>query len=82
MDGSTVLAVPVEAEGASFATGAPTALFSGPFDATQDSNFDVSPDGSSFVMVEADPDTRPNRLQVVLHWAEELKRLPAPGGAG
>jgi Tol biopolymer transport system component len=75
MTGATLMAVPVGSRGAEFAAGAPAALFSGPFDTTQNKNFDVFPDGSGFVMVEADPDARPTRLQVVLNWTEELKRL-------
>jgi hypothetical protein len=38
-------------------------------------NFDISPDGTHFVMVESDPDARPTRVNVVLNWTEELKRL-------
>ena len=35
-------------------------------------NMDVSPDGKSFVMVEAEPPVR--EFHVVLNWIEELKR--------
>ena len=50
-----------------------------PFDTTQDDNFDISPDGTRFVMIEADPDARPSRFQFVLNWHEELKeRVPVP----
>ena len=38
-------------------------------------NFDISPDGKYFVMVESNPDARPTRVNVVLNWHEELKRL-------
>ena len=55
-------------------TGTAAALFSGPFDTTQDKNFDVFPDGSGFVMIEADPDARPTRLNVVQNWTRELRR--------
>jgi hypothetical protein len=33
-------------------------------------------------MVEADPDARPTRLQVVLNWSEELKRREAVSASG
>ena len=40
-------------------------------------NFDVSPDGQRFLMLAlADPGrTASNRIEVVLNWTEELKRL-------
>jgi hypothetical protein len=75
MNGPGLMAVPVEAEAAAFVAGTPALLFTGPFDTTQDNNYDIAPDGASFVMVEANPDTRPTRLHLVLNWSEELKRL-------
>ena len=36
-------------------------------------NYDVSPDGQRFVMVKEDSSS--SRLNVVLNWHEELKRL-------
>ena len=36
-------------------------------------NYDVSPDGQQFVMVK--DETGSGRLNVVLNWTEELKRL-------
>ena len=78
MNAAAVMAVPVQTRGPRFVAGTPEFLFDGPFDTTQDMNFDISPDGTRFVMVEADPDASPTRLQVVLNWAEELKtKLPA-----
>jgi serine/threonine-protein kinase len=60
-----------------FAAGAPEVLFDGPFDQTQDGNYDVFPDGEHFLMIETDPNARPNRLHVVQNWFEELKaRVP------
>ena len=41
----------------------------------QSGQFDISRDGTYFIMVEADPDASPTQLQVVLNWTEELKRL-------
>jgi len=49
-------------------------LFSGPFDTTQDNNYDVSPDGTHFVMIEPDPEELLHGLHVVLDWSSELER--------
>jgi serine/threonine-protein kinase len=75
VNGAAMMAVAVEVQGTYFVAGKPQLLFDGPFDATQDMNFDISPDGTYFVMVVADPDARPTRVNVVLNWHEELKRL-------
>ena len=53
----------------------PEELFSGPFDTTQDDNFDVFPDGQHFLMVERDPDANPTKLNVVQHWGGEVARI-------
>ena len=37
--------------------------------------FDVSPDGQRFLMVSTGDYQRPNRLNLVLNWHEELERL-------
>ena len=74
MSGATVMAVRVEPRADGLALGAPVSLFSGPFDTTQDRNFDVFPDGQRFVMVEADQNAAPTSLNVVVNWTEELKR--------
>jgi hypothetical protein len=39
-------------------------------------NYDVSPDGQRFVMVKEESGA--GRLNVVLNWTEELKRLASP----
>jgi hypothetical protein len=43
-------------------------------------NYDVSPDGQRFLMVQkAQPDpTPPREIHVVLSWSEELSRLARP----
>jgi hypothetical protein len=74
MDGTAMMAVAVLSQDATFSTGKPQFLFDGPFDTTQNFNFDISPDGRYFVMVEADPEATPSRLQIVLNWLEEVKR--------
>jgi serine/threonine-protein kinase len=74
MSGSAMLTVPVSSSGAGILVGTPQVLFEGPFDTTQDINVDISPDGAHFAMVEADPNANPVRLNVILNWAEELKK--------
>jgi hypothetical protein len=39
------------------------------------SNYDVTPDGQRFLMIQEERDARINQINVVLNWAEELKRL-------
>ena len=78
INGTAVMAVSVETEGAMFKAGSPETLFTGPFE-TGSPAFDISPDGTYFVMVEADPDARPTHIHVIANWMEEMKRLvPAP----
>jgi Tol biopolymer transport system component len=74
LNGTTMMSVSVATDGATFNAGAPELLFRGPFE-TGSPNFDVSPDGTYFVMVEADADATPTQIQVVFNWVEELKRL-------
>jgi serine/threonine-protein kinase len=74
MNGTALMSASVETKGTAFAAGRPEMLFSGPFDVTQDMNFDVAPDGAHFVMVEADPDAQPSRINVVFNWGRELQR--------
>jgi hypothetical protein len=70
-------AVPVET-GASFAAGNPRMLFEGDYFAGPQGglNYDVSPDGQRFLMIQnsADASARP-KIVVVENWAEELERL-------
>ena len=73
MSGQALMSVAVEAVGQAFRAGPPRQLFTGPFE-TGSSNFDVSPDGSYFVMVEADPDAKPTQLHAIHNFSEELKR--------
>ncbi|MCH6569537.1 MAG: hypothetical protein IH794_05485, partial [Acidobacteria bacterium] len=39
------------------------------------SNYDITPDGQRFVMVQATQESAQAQIQVVLNWFEELKRL-------
>ncbi|HUP21081.1 MAG TPA: hypothetical protein VM778_14185, partial [Gemmatimonadota bacterium] len=74
MNGTAMMAVAIEVQGATLDAAAPELLFTGPFE-TGSPAFDISPDGTYFVMVEADPDAKPTQIHVVLNWADELKRL-------
>ena len=38
-------------------------------------NYDVSPDGQRFLMVKGSPPMPATRINVVLDWSEDLKRL-------
>jgi Tol biopolymer transport system component len=70
--GGKVMALNVETK-PDFAAGTPHELFDGPYGA-----YDALPDGQSFVMVKemADGDP-PTRVNFVLNWFEELKRVAA-----
>ena len=53
-------------------------LFEGGFVADLIQNWDVSPDGESFVAVLADPE-RPREIRIVENWFQELtERVPVP----
>jgi serine/threonine-protein kinase len=74
--GSQVLSVPVTTE-AAFTAGKPRVLFEGDygFGSFGDAHYDVSPDGKTFAMVETGDANAPTRIDVVVNWGEELKRL-------
>ena len=57
-------------------------LFSGPYRQTRVglSNYDISPDGTYFVMIETNPDAEPTRANVILNWFEDLKQRVPTGG--
>ena len=75
LNGSTLMAVPIQpGTGTAIEVGVPAALFDGPFDVGANS-LDVSPDGTYFVMIEADPSARHTQANVVLNWDEEIARL-------
>ena len=75
--GEEMWAVPVSAE-PSFQPGRPTLLFEGSFFELGSSlhNYDVSPDGKRFVMVQREEalESISERLKVVLNWLDELER--------
>jgi hypothetical protein len=41
-------------------------------------NYDVTPDGQRFLMVSDGSQEAPTRINIVLNWFEELKRLVPP----
>jgi hypothetical protein len=57
--------------------GKPRKLFERPYNRSSAfwPNYDVTPDGQRFLMVKGSPRTPATRINVVLNWAEELKRL-------
>ena len=77
-DGDRMMVVPLQIE-PTFRPGAPRMLFETPFSSNPGGypNYDVSLDGSRFIMIETDA-TELNEIHVVLNWAEELKRLAPP----
>ena len=77
-DGDRMMVVPLQIE-PTFRPGAPRMLFETPFSSNPGGypNYDVSLDGSRFIMIETDA-TGLNEIHVVLNWAEELKRLAPP----
>ncbi len=64
----------------SISAGTPKLLFEGTFQGATLSraNYDVTPDGQRFVMIQAvEPEQAPTQINVVLNWFEELKqRVP------
>ena len=66
-----------------FVAGTPKSLFEGRYEKTSYKflpNYDVSPDGQRFLMIKAsEPESAATQLNVVLNWADELRRLAPPG---
>ena len=57
-----------------FSASPPSLLFQGPFVNVPGPSYDVGPDGR-FVLIEGPPETPVRRLNVVLNWFDELRRL-------
>jgi hypothetical protein len=58
--------------------GNPRLLFRGEYDIGRGgttSQYDVSPDGKKFVMIQNELELYPTEFQVVQNWFQELKRL-------
>ena len=74
--GNQMMVVPIEIEPA-FRAGRAQPLFDAgrfPSGGGFFTNYDVSPDGQRFLMIEGEGNSGPARLHLVLNWAEELKR--------
>jgi serine/threonine-protein kinase len=68
--GTKVMALSVDTTG-DVTAGPPHELFDGPYGA-----YDIAPDGQSFIIVkEMAPGDPPTRINFVLNWFDELKRL-------
>jgi Tol biopolymer transport system component len=81
--GNQILATPVSTT-PRFRAGAARVLFEGEFQEGSSflsPNFDIAPDGKSFVMVKPDEEWgRATEIRVIFNWFEELERLaPATG---
>jgi serine/threonine-protein kinase len=74
--GDKVMSVAVETV-PDLTTGTPRVLFEGPYIMYLGggNNYDVSPDGSRFLMIRSELGQAPRQINVVLNWFEELKRL-------
>lgn len=59
-------------------TSRPRRLFTGAYvGAGHNPDFDVSPDGTRFVMIKSDEASILNQLTVVQNWANELTSMPS-----
>ncbi|MHC4538464.1 MAG: protein kinase domain-containing protein [Planctomycetota bacterium] len=78
--GDKMMAVTIETE-PEFKAGTPQELFKGQFQGTTSHiglSYDIAPDGR-FIMIQEDEESAKTRINVVLNWFEELKRLVPPG---
>jgi len=77
-----MMAVEVTTQG-TFSAGKPKMLFEGPYQPTPltSTNYDVSPDGQRFLMLEPieSAGAAPAQINVVLNWFEELKQKVPTG---
>jgi serine/threonine-protein kinase len=75
-NGDKMMVVTVATE-PDFTAGTPRVLFEGPYamGSGGGNNYDVTPDGQRFLMIRRDFGPAPTQINVVLNWAEELKRL-------
>jgi dipeptidyl aminopeptidase/acylaminoacyl peptidase len=78
-NGDKMMAVAIEAESEpELSVGTPRLLFEGRFLPGPNwarRNYDISPDGQRFLMIQREQDLVPTEIIVVLNWFEELKRL-------
>ena len=79
-NGGAMMVVGINTE-PTFTAGSPVVLFRGKYTFGRVGNYDISPDGQRFLMIkEADEEAgQAGRINVVLNWFEEVKRLvPTP----
>jgi len=75
-DMNKMLAVEIENDAAEgFRPGRPRVLFEQEFEFAHRRNYDISPDGKRFIMVQIPPSTGSGQLEIVFNWFEELKSL-------
>jgi Tol biopolymer transport system component len=78
-NGDKMMAVAIEAESEpELSVGTPRLLFEGRFLPGPNwarRNYDISPDGQRFLMIQREQDLVPTEIIVILNWFEELKRL-------
>jgi len=74
--GGGMMSVPLDAT-QELSPGRPTKLFDGTFEKGQRTsrNYDISPDGERFLMVQGEGESRSQEIVVVLNWFRELERL-------
>jgi Tol biopolymer transport system component len=78
--GDKMMAVTIETE-PELKVGTPRELFKGQFRGTTSHlglSYDIAPDGR-FIMIQEDEESAKTRINVVLNWFEELKRLVPTG---
>ncbi len=68
-----MMAVAVDA-GETFRAGQPNLLFEGDFKSGY-SEYDVSPDGERFLMIQTRGNPAPAKIHVAINWFQELQRL-------
>ena len=66
-----MIAVPVSAQ-PTLRFGKPTELFRGNFASIQGKNYDVTPDGLRFLMVQSNEQVPPDQITVVLNWMSDM----------
>ena len=75
-----MIAVSIETE-PSFSASRPEQLFTGPYlsevenPGTIKDNYDISPDGEHFLMIETGPSQSESEIHLILDWSSELERL-------
>jgi Tol biopolymer transport system component len=74
--GTRIMAVPMQVTPA-FAAGTPRPLFDGAFEVSDvDRNFDVSADGTRFLMIRSESAELSPEFRLVFDWAEQHRREP------